>query len=231
MTRAPAALAMRSARSDTPPVPMRSTLWPRSSGRTPFVSAFHAVTPAHGSVAASSKLKRAGELHDARFRQRHVVGEHPLGGRTAERCAQRRRRRPREPALEEAAGDPVPGRECPDPGTDGVDHPGPVRQRDACDLDGAAEIVPPGDGLITEVERGGAHAHPHLPGRRIRARQLEELELLYGSAPRRQLPRAHLAAALIARAPSRCAGPGPCGPRRRARAPRPAAPSSSRATR
>ena len=55
MTRAPADFAIRSASSDTPPVPIRSTVWPRSSGRTPVISAFHAVTPAQGSVAASSK--------------------------------------------------------------------------------------------------------------------------------------------------------------------------------
>ena len=57
MTRAPAAFASLSASSDTPPVPIRSTHWPAAIGRKPWVKAFQAVTPAQGSVAASSKLK------------------------------------------------------------------------------------------------------------------------------------------------------------------------------
>ncbi len=62
ITRAPAALAICSASNETPPVPISSTLLPRVSGRIPFISAFHAATPAHGSVAASSKLRVSATL-------------------------------------------------------------------------------------------------------------------------------------------------------------------------
>src|SRR3954447_15241320 len=54
MTRAPAALAMASASSDTPPVPNMSTVRPGPTGLGPRISAFQAVTPAQGNVAASS---------------------------------------------------------------------------------------------------------------------------------------------------------------------------------
>jgi hypothetical protein len=59
ITRAPAALAICSASSETPPVPSTSTLAPARTATCPIISAFHAVTPAQGSVAASSKLRLA----------------------------------------------------------------------------------------------------------------------------------------------------------------------------
>ena len=53
MTRAPAASANCMANIETPPVPSVSTVCPAISERAPN-SAFHAVTPAQGSVAACS---------------------------------------------------------------------------------------------------------------------------------------------------------------------------------
>jgi hypothetical protein len=43
-----------SASSETPPVPSTNTLSPAPTGWGPSISAFHAVTPAHGRQAASS---------------------------------------------------------------------------------------------------------------------------------------------------------------------------------
>jgi len=53
MTPAPLMRANCSANIDTPPVPSTSTVWPARTVPLTF-SAFHAVTPAHGRVAASS---------------------------------------------------------------------------------------------------------------------------------------------------------------------------------
>jgi hypothetical protein len=56
ITRAPTALAILRASKETPPVPISSTVLSRATLRIPVMSAFQAVTPAQGSVAASSKL-------------------------------------------------------------------------------------------------------------------------------------------------------------------------------
>ena len=61
ITRAPAIFASWSAKIDTPPVPSVSTVSP-ARRILPCISAFHAVTPAHGSVAASSNDMCAGIL-------------------------------------------------------------------------------------------------------------------------------------------------------------------------
>ena len=65
MARRPAALANCNAKIDTPPVPCSNTLSPGAS-RATSITARHAVTPAHGSVAASASLKNAGGLMTAR---------------------------------------------------------------------------------------------------------------------------------------------------------------------
>jgi hypothetical protein len=58
MTRAPISFASCSAKIETPPVPSKSTFCPAVVGA--FTSAAHAVTPAHGKVAACSKDKLGG---------------------------------------------------------------------------------------------------------------------------------------------------------------------------
>ena len=57
MTRAPAALAKSSPAMETPPVPRHSTVSPGFTGLPDTIRAFQAVTPAQGSVAASSNDK------------------------------------------------------------------------------------------------------------------------------------------------------------------------------
>jgi len=60
ITRAPTASASCAAKSETPPVPWTSTLAPGTSGAGPSKSACHAVTAAHGSVAACSNESARG---------------------------------------------------------------------------------------------------------------------------------------------------------------------------
>ena len=77
MTRAPIILANCSAKIETPPVPITSTESPDWS--LPSVtSAFHEVTAAHGSVAASSYVRKRRDMDDAVFREHNVFGEHPI---------------------------------------------------------------------------------------------------------------------------------------------------------
>jgi hypothetical protein len=59
MVRSPAALASCSAHIETPPVPRSSTVLPGLAA-PPTKRAFHAVTPAHGSVAASVNSSQEG---------------------------------------------------------------------------------------------------------------------------------------------------------------------------
>ena len=147
--------------------------------------------PRAGECRRLFEAQRASELHDTRLGKCHVVGEHSFGGRTAERRALCRRRRPLKPGLEEGAGHPISASQGLNPGTDRLHDPGTIGERSPRHLDGSAEIAPLGDGLIAVVEGRGVHAHEHLPRRRIGLGQFHELELLNGCAPRGQSPRAH----------------------------------------
>ena len=133
MTVAPCIFAICRAKSETPPVPCTRTVWP--ARRWPCsTSAFHAVSAAQGSVAASSKLRCAGAWMRPDLREDALGGEDAVDGAAECRLAGERLDLAVEPVLEEESADAVAGLEACDGSADGDDLTGGVRAEDAWEL-------------------------------------------------------------------------------------------------
>ena len=129
-----------------------------------------------GKRRALFKTQMGRQLHDTFFFQHRELGQHPV-----DRAAHRRGHRAladgaAEPALHEAARDPVADLDAADAGPDRDHFARAVRQRDQVGLGRRPRILRLDGEQIAIVERGCLDLHQHLPRTGCRGRPLDEGE-------------------------------------------------------